>query len=165
VRAVLTRLDEQPYLTKEQALADLRISSEVPRGLPEGKAVPDSFDTSNIDTTLDGDSREDEAVSNASSIHDGDIEAILKNLFPADLESMKSGTVPTTTSLAGRSHSPLNNTSVLAAGSVEEPEFNRLRDAKGNRATKNLYVFGYGPGVSPQLLIFFLSMLPWWTSL
>jgi hypothetical protein len=151
-------------LTKEQALADLRISSEIPRGLPEDKAISDSFDTSNKDTTLDGDSLEDEAVSKASSIHDDDIEAILKNSFPADLssssntvaassrESMKNGTVTTLDSLAGPPLSPRYNTSVLAAGSVEEPVFNRLRDAKGNRATKNLYVFGYGPGVSPQQL-------------
>jgi hypothetical protein len=151
-------------LTKEQALADLRISSEVSRGPPESKAVPDSFAISNIDTTLDGDSLEDEVVSSASSIHAVDIEAILKNAFPADSSSssntvaarsrelMKSGTVPTATSSSECSLFPLNNRSALARSSVEEHVFNRLRDAKGNRATKNLYVFGYGPGVSPQQL-------------
>jgi hypothetical protein len=157
---VLTLL-EQPYLTKEQALADLRISSEVPRGLPEGKAVPDSFDTSNIDTPLGGDSLlEEEALSDASSIHDDGIEAILKNSFPADLsssgttvpassrESTQSDTVATATSSAERSLSPRNDRTGIAAGSLEEPVYNRFRDARGNRATKNLYVFGYGAGVS-----------------
>jgi hypothetical protein len=145
-------------LTKEQALADLQ------RGPPESKAIPDSFDTSNIDTTLDGDSLDDESASNTSSIHDDDIEAILKNALPADLssssntvaassrESTKSGAVPTATSSAERSLSPLNCRSVIVTSSAEEPVFNRFRDARGNRASKNLYVFGYGPGATAMQL-------------
>lgn len=154
-------------LTKEQALADLRISSKVPREPSESKAVLDSFDISNIDAALDGDALEDEAdgdsleedaAFNASSFRDDGIEAILKNSFPADLssassrETTKSGTVPTVTSSAGRSLSPLNYKIVPAKGSVEESVFNRFRDARGNWATKNLYVYGYGPGVSSQQL-------------
>jgi hypothetical protein len=151
-------------LMKEQALADLRISSEVHRGPLESKAIPDSVDSSNMDTTLDGDSLDDEAASNTSSIHDDDMETILKNSLPADLssssnsfsassrESTKSGAVPTATSSARHSLSLLNWRSVTVARSAEEPVLNRFRDAKGNRATKNLFVFGYGPGVSPLQL-------------
>jgi hypothetical protein len=160
-------------LTKKQALAALQISSEVPWGAPQSKAVPDSLDTSNRDTTLDGDSledeadgesSEDEAVSNASGIHHDGIEAILKKSFPTDLnssgntatansrESTLSDMVFMATNSAERCLSPLNHGNSLAAGSAEDPVLNRFRDARGSRATKNLYVFGYGAGVSPLQL-------------
>jgi hypothetical protein len=70
---------------REQALADLRFQ----RGLRGRRKsdVPDSFDTSNIETTLDGDSLEDEVLSNAS-IHDDGVSHLEKFHSSADLSPL-----------------------------------------------------------------------------
>lgn len=136
-------------LTKEQAHAALAIENEKAEESEESENVGGNIDATESDGEQDGSSTAGSVESEDDD--DVDLEAFLVNKTPSVARTL-SGSEATGNALvvggtiaADRLSRSSTEKMHPTNAAVETPGYTSFRDVKGNPATRNLYVCGYGP--------------------
>jgi hypothetical protein len=135
-------------LTREQALAALETITDLTTDLQDSPE-PIRIDLNGFGKSEQADFDQEDS-SDATSVTDDDaLEALVLSKKSSSGTSKDTGAIPDVESTVARKSRTLSGD--LPVAPISAPVA-RVKDERGNPATRNLYVYGYGPGTSKAQL-------------